>query len=88
MLKKTLIVNNRAGIHARPSALIAETANKFTCNVFFTYKERNINAKSIMGIISMGAGYKTELTITVDGPDEKNALDAFEQLFARKFEED
>ena len=63
MVEKIVIVKNRAGIHARPAALIAQTANKFSSEVLIEKDDTVINAKSIMGVITMAAGYQTALTI-------------------------
>lgn len=88
MVTKKIIVQNRAGIHARPSSLIVQTANKFQSNIMFEKENITVNAKSIMGVMTMAAGYQTELTLSADGADEAEALAALEQLFAAKFEEE
>lgn len=88
MITKKIIVQNRAGLHARPSSLIVQTANKFQSNIMFEKEQVTVNAKSIMGVITMAAGYQTELTVSADGPDEAEAIAALEQLFAAKFEEE
>jgi len=88
MVTKKIIVQNRAGIHARPSSLIVQTANKFQSNIMFERENITVNAKSIMGVMTMAAGYQTELTVSADGVDEAEAIAALEQLFAAKFEEE
>ena len=88
MVTKKIVVQNRAGIHARPSSLIVQTANKFQSNIMFERGSLTVNAKSIMGVMTMAAGYQTELTISADGADETEAIAALEQLFAAKFEEE
>ena len=88
MVTKKIVVQNRAGIHARPSSLIVQTANKFQSNIMFEKENITVNAKSIMGVMTMAAGYKTELTVSADGADEAEAIAALEQLFAAKFEEE
>lgn len=88
MTEKILTVKNRAGIHARPAALIAQTANKFTCEVLIEKDSNTVNAKSIMGVITMAAGYNTVLTLKAEGADEKEAAEAIFQLFESKFEEE
>ena len=62
MIEKILTVQNRAGIHARPAAIIAQTANKFEAEITLARDETTVNAKSIMGVIAMGAGYNTQMT--------------------------
>ena len=88
MVEKLLTVKNRAGIHARPAAIIAQTANKFECEVMLARDATTVNAKSIMGVITMAAGYNTVLTLRTEGTDEKEAADAIEALFNSKFEEE
>lgn len=88
MIEKILTVRNRAGIHARPAALIAQTANKFASEIIMEKNTTTVNAKSIMGVITMAASYNTTMTLKVDGSDEKEAAEAIEKLFESKFEED
>ncbi len=88
MAEKTVIVQNRAGVHARPAALIAQTANKFISEAFMTKDGMEINAKSIMGVITMAAAYNSSITIRTEGSDEDDALAALCNLFDSKFEED
>ena len=88
MVEKIVIVKNRAGIHARPAALIAQTANKFSSEVLIEKDDTVINAKSIMGVITMAAGYQTALTIKAEGSDAEAAVSALQALFENKFEEE
>ena len=88
MTEKLLTVRNRAGIHARPAALIAQTANKFASEVMLEKDSASVNAKSIMGVITMAAGYNTTLTLKTEGADEKEAAEAIFNLFESKFEEE
>ncbi|MBQ7537424.1 MAG: HPr family phosphocarrier protein [Treponema sp.] len=88
MTEKLLTVLNRAGIHARPAALIAQTANKFSSEITIEKDSASVNAKSIMGVITMAAGYNTQLTLKAEGSDEKEAVEAIARLFESKFEED
>ena len=87
MVEKTVTVKNRAGIHARPAALIVKTANSFSSKLYIERDTMKINGKSIMGIITLGASFKTELKIIVEGTDEQEAANAIEQLFINRFEE-
>ena len=88
MIERVLTVKNRAGIHARPAAIIAQTANKFACEISLSRADTPVNAKSIMGVITMAAGYNTVLTLKTEGSDEKEAADAITVLFDSKFEEE
>ena len=87
-MEKLLTVRNRAGIHARPAALIAQTANRFASEITLEKDSAVVNAKSIMGVITMAAGYNTTLTLKAEGPDEKDAVEAIFNLFESKFEEE
>ena len=88
MVSKEVTIKNRAGIHARPAALLVQKANEFESQIYFEKDHNRINGKSIMGIITLGAGYDTRLTISADGPDEAEAVDAIIQLFENRFEEE
>jgi phosphocarrier protein HPr len=88
MKEQKITIKNRAGIHARPAALLVQTANRFTSEISLEKNSERINAKSIMGIITLGATYKTEINIIADGEDENEAVAAIAQLFENKFEEE
>lgn len=88
MTERTIIVANRAGVHARPSALLVQTTKNFKSNIFLEKNNDRINAKSIMGIITLGAAYGTELKIIAEGEDEEAAVDTLVKLFESKFEEE
>lgn len=87
MLTKELTVLNRAGIHARPASTIAKVSQRYTSEITLTSGTMCINAKSIMGIITLGAIYKTVITVSCNGTDEKEAMEALEKLFENRFEE-
>lgn len=88
MVEKILSVRNRAGVHARPAALIAQTANKFSSEIIMEKDELTVNAKSIMGVITMAAAYNTTITVRAEGSDAQEAVDAIYSLFENKFEEE
>ncbi|MFP4152861.1 MAG: HPr family phosphocarrier protein [Alkalispirochaeta sp.] len=88
MIKKDVVVKNRAGIHARPAALIVQTASQFSSQIEFKNDHETINAKSIMGIITLGASYNSTITISADGEDEEQAVDRLVELFEKRFEEE
>ena len=88
MVQKEVTITNRAGIHARPAAMIVQTANEFSAQIYLEKDNNRINGKSIMGIITLGAGYKTSLQVIADGEDEQNALEAIVKLFENRFEEE
>jgi phosphocarrier protein HPr len=88
MVEKLTVILNRAGIHARPAALIVQTAGKFKSKITLRKGEDSINGKSIMGIITLGAGYETEIRIIAEGEDEAEAVEAIDRLFRNRFEEE
>ena len=88
MTERTVTIKNRAGIHARPAALLVQTASKFAAKIWLEKGSDKINAKSIMGIITLGASYGTPIRISADGADEEAATAAIEALFESRFEEE
>lgn len=88
MIEQVVTIKNRAGIHARPAALLVQTASKYKSKIFIEKENDRINGKSIMGIITLGAGYDTSLKLIIEGEDEQEALDALVHLFESRFEEE
>ena len=88
MISKQVVIGNRAGIHARPAAMIVIVANKFKSDITLSKDDDEINAKSIMGIITLAATYQTVLTLKADGADEAEAVEAISKIFENKFEEE
>jgi len=84
MIQHEITVRNKKGIHARPASLIAQTAANFASKVYLIRGDDEINAKSIIGILTLGATYNSTLTIRVDGEDEKRAMKEMTALFERK----
>lgn len=88
MVECLVTIKNRAGIHARPAALLVQTATQFSSKIFIEKDTERINGKSIMGVISLGATYHTQLKLIVDGVDEQQAIAALVRLFENKFQEE
>ena len=87
-MERTLTIRNRAGMHARPAALLVKTASSFKSQIYIEKDSERVNGKSIMGVITLGATYDTPLKVIAEGPDEREALDAIEKLFESRFEEE
>ena len=87
-VSKTVTVVNKLGIHARPAAVFAKTANRFKSDVFVEKDGETINAKSIMGLMMLAAGPGSKLLIIASGPDAHDAVKAIEDLIAGKFGEE
>jgi len=88
MTSQKIVIQNRAGIHARPAAILVQETKNFSADIFFEKGNDRINAKSIMGIITLGAAYGTEINIIAEGKDEQAAITALVRLFESKFEEE
>ncbi|HXE78454.1 MAG TPA: HPr family phosphocarrier protein [Rhodanobacter sp.] len=87
MLEQKITVSNRLGLHARASAKLVQLVHGFKSTVWLLSDTREVNAQSIMGVMLLAAGPGTTLTVRVDGPDERQALEAVLALFARNFDE-
>ena len=87
-LVKELIVINKLGLHARPSAMFVKTANRFACDIFVEKDGEKINGKSIMGLMMLAAGPGSKVILHVKGADATNAIAELEALVKRKFDED
>jgi len=88
MLERELTVSNRLGLHARATAKLVQTLSSYRCNATLAAKGREVNAKSIMGVMLLAAGQGTTVVVRVDGEDEAEALQALVELFERRFDED
>jgi phosphocarrier protein HPr len=83
-----IIVVNRLGVHARPSAAITQLATKFKSEVWLAKNGRRVNAKSIMGVMMLAAAKGAKLQLEVTGEDEKEASTQLSALFASGFGEE
>ena len=88
MTQKTITIENKTGIHARPASIFVQTATKFKSKIQLKAKGKTIDAKSILMIMSMGLVKGTEVTIIADGPDEAEAVKALKDLIDSKFGEE
>lgn len=76
MVEKNVVVNRKSGLQARPAALFVQEANKFVSDVFIEKEEKKVNAKSIMGLMSLAVATGKEIKIIAEGKDEVEALSA------------
>jgi len=74
-------------MHARPSAMLVSTASKFKSEVWIAKDGREVNAKSMLGVMTLAAEMGSTLVIRADGPDEDKALDALVRIFEIRFGE-
>ena len=87
MIKTTVTISNKLGLHARASAKLTKLAGSHQCEVWMSRGERRVNAKSIMGVMMLAAGIGTEVEVETNGPDEQQAMDALLALINDKFGE-
>jgi phosphocarrier protein len=87
MIKTTVTISNKLGLHARASAKLTKLAGSFRSDVFMSRNGRRVNAKSIMGVMMLAAGLGTDVEIETAGEDEQVALDAIVALINDKFGE-
>lgn len=84
MEKRDFHIIAETGIHARPATLLVQAASKFGSDVNLEYNGKSVNLKSIMGVMSLGVGQNADVTITAEGDDEKDALDAIADTMKKK----
>jgi phosphocarrier protein len=87
MIKRTITISNKLGLHARASAKLTKLAGGFKSDIHMSRNGRRVNAKSIMGVMMLAAGMGTDIEIETDGPDESAAMDGLLSLIHDKFGE-
>ena len=87
MIEKKLDVINKLGLHARAAAKVVSVASRYDSRILVLHKGQTIDAKSIMGLLMLGAAKGSSVTFQVEGEDEQHAMDELEDLFARCFDE-
>ena len=87
MIKKSVTISNKLGLHARASAKLTKLAGSFPCEVWLSRGDRRINAKSIMGVMMLAAGLDVTVELETNGLQEEEAMNAIVQLMDDKFGE-
>ena len=87
MISREFRINNKLGLHARPSAQLTQVAGRFASEVFIARNGRRVNAKSIMGVMMLAAGPGSTVTVDAEGPDAEQAIEAIGALIASRFGE-
>ena len=77
-------ITDEVGIHARPATLLVQTASKFNSDINLEYKGKSVNLKSIMGVMSLGVGQGSDVTITAEGTDEAEAIAAIAETMQKE----
>ena len=79
MISKKAIVTNKVGLHARPATFFIQKANEFKSTIWVEMDDRRVNAKSLLGVLSLGVIKDSEITLIANGPDEEAAIAALEE---------
>ena len=87
MISKEVMINNQVGLHARPATFFIQKANEFKSSIWVEKDERRVNAKSLLGVLSLGLGKGTANTLIADGADESEAIDTLSELIDSDFSE-
>ncbi|HYK03463.1 MAG TPA: HPr family phosphocarrier protein [Thermoanaerobaculia bacterium] len=87
MIERAIEIKNKLGLHARAAAKLVHTAARFKSDIKVRKGDEEVDGKSILGILLLAAGRGSSVTLRADGPDERDALDAIEQLIDAKFDE-
>ncbi len=87
MTREQVMISNKLGLHARAAAKLVHTASAFEAEIFVGTEHEEVNAKSILGILTLAATKGTPLVVRAEGPDEEAAVRAIVELFADKFGE-
>ncbi len=87
MVIREVVINNQVGLHARPATFFIQKANEFKCSIWIEKDERKVNAKSLLGVLSLGIVKGTSINIIADGSDEEEAVNTLSELIATDFSE-
>lgn len=87
MITREVTINNQVGLHARPATFFIQKANEFKSSIWVEKDDRRVNAKSLLGVLSLGIVKGTEISIIADGPDEAQAVETLSELIDRQFAE-
>lgn len=88
MVKKTVKIENKLGLHARPATLIVKIASKYNSEINIKKDDIVVNGKSIMGVMMLAAENGSEIELICEGNDEKEAIDAISKIIKDKFYEE
>ena len=87
MVSKEVVISNQVGLHARPATFFIQKANEFKSGIWVEKEDRRVNAKSLLGVLSLGIVKGTTITLIADGADEKEAVEALVELVKDNFGE-
>ena len=87
MISRNVVITNSSGLHARPATFFIQKANAYKCSLWIEKEDRRVNAKSLLGVLSLGIAKGMTVTLLADGPDEESALDGLVALIDSDFSE-
>ncbi len=87
MIIKEVVINNQVGLHARPATFFIQKANEFKSSIWIEKDERRVNAKSLLGVLSLGIVKGTAINLIADGTDEDEAISTLSELINSDFSE-
>ena len=87
MISKEVVIDNQVGLHARPATFFIQKANEFKSSIWVEKEERRVNAKSLLGVLSLGIIGGTSIRIIADGSDEQLAVEGLVKLVSSGFNE-
>ncbi|MBQ7319720.1 MAG: HPr family phosphocarrier protein [Clostridia bacterium] len=87
MISRDIVITNSSGLHARPATFFIQKANSFRSTIWVEKEDRRVNAKSLLGVLSLGVAKGMTITLIADGSDEEAALDGLQRLAESGFAE-
>ncbi len=87
MISRDVVITNASGLHARPATFFIQKANSYPCSIWVEKDDRKVNAKSLLGVLSLGIAKGMSITLIADGKDEEDALRGLSELIESGFAE-
>ncbi|MBQ7669899.1 MAG: HPr family phosphocarrier protein [Clostridia bacterium] len=87
MVTRDVTIKNSVGLHARPATFFIQKSNSFKSSIWVEREDRRVNAKSLLGVLSLGIVKGMEITLVADGPDEEAAIDALAELIDNELDD-
>ncbi len=87
MISRDVVITNTSGLHARPATFFIQKANSYSCSIWIEKEDRKVNAKSLLGVLSLGIAKGMTVKLIADGKEENEALDGLAELIDSGFAE-
>ena len=85
MISRNVVITNSSGLHARPATFFIQKANAYKCSVWIEKEDRRVNAKSLLGVISLGVKKDMKIILIAEGTDEQEAIDKLAEMIEKGF---